>query len=62
MNLYRGERYGVFEGANGYYIGAMAEDGVSHYQSGNAGDGWSDGTLRRLNAEARKLDDDGGAL
>ena len=37
MNLYRGKNYGVFAGSDGYYVGQMAPDGVSHYQDRGSG-------------------------
>lgn len=58
MKLYRGKKCGVFTGANGYYVAAMAADGVSHYQPANGGNGWSDDTLRECNTEARLADAD----
>jgi hypothetical protein len=54
--LFRGANYGVFTGANGYYVANMAEDGVSHYQPQNGGNGWSDSTRRECNREAEALE------
>ena len=49
---FRGQYYGVFAGPNGYYVAAMAADGISHYQPANGGSGWTSALKRRLNDEA----------
>lgn len=54
--LYRGERFGVFTGANGYYVAEMAADGVSHYQPANGGRGWSDARRAECNAAAEEAE------
>lgn len=59
--LYRGKNYGVFAGANGYYVAAMASDGISHYQPANQGNGWADSVRDECNADARELDGEAGA-
>ena len=55
-DLYRGTKYGVFTGANGYYVAPMAADGVSHYQPANGGRGWDDYILDECNAHAEELE------
>jgi len=59
MRLFRGEKYGVFQGSNGYYVAPMAEDGVSHYQPGDGGNGWSAAQLKKCNDEAKQLEEQG---
>jgi hypothetical protein len=54
--LYRGKKFGVFTGANGYYIAEMASDGRSHYQPASGGNGWSESLRRRYNQEAAELE------
>lgn len=56
MKLFRGNKFGVFTGANGYYMAAMANDGVSHYQPQNGGHGWTESTLRKCNSEAQSAE------
>lgn len=58
MKLFRGEKFGVFIGSNGYYVAEMASDGVSHYQPFNAGNGWDKKTLRKYNEEAENLENE----
>ncbi len=53
--LFRGENWGVFAGANGYYTAQMAADGVSHYQP-HSGGGWDAETLAACNARAREYE------
>lgn len=55
-SLFRGKNIGVFAGANGYYLGAMTEDG-SHYQPANGGNGWSENLRERLNEEAERIEE-----
>lgn len=54
--LFRGDRVGVFAGANGYYLASMASDGVSHYQPASQGAGWSEDLREALNARAAALE------
>lgn len=54
QSLFRGDKWGVFAGANGYYCAAMAADGVSHYQPANQGYGWDEETRRDCNRAARE--------
>jgi hypothetical protein len=56
MDLYRGEKYGVFMGPNGYYITRMTPDKKSYYEAVSGGDGWSDEERQRCNTQASELD------
>ena len=55
--LFRGENWGVFAGPNGYYVAHMDDDGVSHHQPANGGDGWSDSIREACNRWAAELND-----